>query len=233
MVDRVSFEVREGEILGIAGVSGNGQSELAEMLTGLTRPTSGEILIRGQEVTFGSVRRKRESGIAHIPEDRRNTGLVMALSVEDNLTIGHQDNPELSGKVLLKRQAIEERSDRLINMFDIRPPRRDVAAWHLSGGNQQKVIIARELAHDPEVLVANQPTRGLDVAAMEYVYHHLLEARSQGKAIVLISMELDEVLTLSDRILVMYNGRIVGEFSRTNADIEQIGLLMLQGREAG
>ncbi|NLY29407.1 MAG: ABC transporter ATP-binding protein [Firmicutes bacterium] len=233
LVDRVSFEVREGEILGIAGVSGNGQSELAEMLTGLTRPTSGEILIRGQEVTFGSVRRKRESGIAHIPEDRRNTGLVMALSVEDNLTIGHQDNPELSGKVLLKRQAIEERSDRLINMFDIRPPRRDVAAWHLSGGNQQKVIIARELAHDPEVLVANQPTRGLDVAAMEYVYHHLLEARSQGKAIVLISMELDEVLTLSDRILVMYNGRIVGEFSRTNADIEQIGLLMLQGREAG
>ena len=228
LVDGVSFEVREGEILGIAGVSGNGQSELAELLTGLTRPTSGEILIRGQEVTFGSVRRKRESGIAHIPEDRRNTGLVMALSVEDNLTIGHQDKPELSGKVLLKREAIGERSDRLIKMFDIRPPRRDVAAWHLSGGNQQKVIVARELDHDPQVLVANQPTRGLDVAAMEYVYHHLLEARNQGKAIVLISMELDEILTLSDRILVMYNGRIVGEFARKNADIEQIGLLMLQ-----
>jgi len=232
-VDGVSFEVRAGEILGIAGVSGNGQSELAEMLTGLTRPSSGQILVRGQDVTLGSVRRKREAGIAHIPEDRRSTGLVMALTVEDNLTIGHQERPELSGRVLLKGEAIEERADRLIKMFDIRPPRRDVAAWHLSGGNQQKVIVARELDHDPLVLVANQPTRGLDVAAMEYVYRHLLEARGQGKAVVLISMELDEILTLSDRILVMYNGRIVGEFAGKNADIEEIGLLMLQGREAG
>lgn len=232
LINRVSFQVKEGEILGIAGVSGNGQSELAEILTGLIEPSSGEILIRGQEVTFGGVRAKRESGIAHIPEDRRHTGLVMELSIEDNLTIGHQDRPELSGSILLKHKAIKERSDHLIKMFDIRPPQGNIAAWHLSGGNQQKVIVARELDHDPQVLIANQPTRGLDVAAMEYVYHHLLQARSQGKAILLISMELDEVLTLSDRILVMYNGQIVGEFTNKNADLKQIGLLMLQGREA-
>ncbi|NMB10773.1 MAG: ABC transporter ATP-binding protein [Firmicutes bacterium] len=233
LVDSVSFEIREGEILGIAGVSGNGQSELAEMLTGLIEPTSGQILVRGQDVTLGGVRPKRESGIAYIPEDRRRTGLVMELSIQDNVTIGHEERPELSGTILLKHKAIEERSDRLIEMFDIRPPEGNTAARHLSGGNQQKVIVARELDHDPQVLIANQPTRGLDVAAMEYVYHHLLQARSQGKAILLISMELDEILTLSDRILVMYNGRIVGAFTSKNADLKQIGLLMLQGREAG
>ena len=138
-VDGVSFEVRAGEILGIAGVSGNGQSELAEMLTGLTRPSSGQILVRGQDVTLVASGASG-GGIAYIPEDRRSTGLVMALTVEDNLTIGHQERPELSGRVLLKGEAIEERADRLIKMFDIRPPRRDVAAWHPSGEISRKSL---------------------------------------------------------------------------------------------
>lgn len=228
----VTFQVRAGEIVGIAGVAGNGQSELVEVVTGLVRPSAGRIMLNGIDVTDADVRGKRNAGIAHIPEDRKRLGLIMNFMVSENLVIGKHRSRALSHYVTLNRRAIREKAADLIRRFDIRPADPDVLAGHLSGGNAQKVIVAREFDYDPILLVANQPTRGLDVSAIEYIHRCLLEARRSGKGILLVSMELDEIMSLSDRILVMYGGEIVGEFLAGEASVEEIGLSMLQGRRS-
>jgi ABC-type uncharacterized transport system ATPase subunit len=234
----VSFDVRAGEILGIAGVEGNGQSELVEALTGMRKITSGKMSItpveNGQpgktiDTTTMNARVERQFGLAHIPEDRRGSGLVLTDSIEDNTILGRQRWPEFSweGFVLLLRN-IAAWAKRLVTEFDVRTPSIEVPVRALSGGNQQKVIIARELAADPEALIAAQPTRGVDIGAIEFIHRRLIEVRDAGKAVLLVSAELDEIRSLSDRIAVMYEGKIVDIVS-PEATEEQLGILMTGG----
>ena len=234
----VSFDVRAGEILGIAGVEGNGQSELVEALTGMRKITSGKMTItpveNGQpgktiDITTMSARKERQFGLAHIPEDRRGSGLVLTDSIEDNTILGRQRWPEFSweGFVLLLRN-IAAWAKKLVTEFDVRTPSIEVPARALSGGNQQKVIIARELAANPEALIASQPTRGVDIGAIEFIHRRLIEVRDAGKAVLLVSAELDEIRSLSDRIAVMYEGQIVDIVS-PEATEEQLGILMTGG----
>src|SRR5215472_6940752 len=234
----VSFEVRSGEILGIAGVEGNGQSELVEALTGMRKMTSGKMAItpveNGQpgktiDITMMNAREERQFGLAHIPEDRRGSGLVLTDSIEDNTILGRQRWPEFSweGIVLLLRR-IATWAKKLVTEFDVRTPSIEVPARALSGGNQQKVIIAREFASNPQALIASQPTRGVDIGAIEFIHRRLIEVRDAGKAVLLVSAELDEIRSLSDRIAVMYEGRIVDIVS-PEATEEQLGILMAGG----
>ena len=234
----VSFDVCAGEILGIAGVEGNGQSELVEALTGMRKITSGKMTItpveNGQpgktiDITTMNARLERQFGLAHIPEDRRGSGLVLTDSIEDNTILGRQRWPEFSweGFVLLLRN-IAAWAKRLVTEFDVRTPSIEVPARALSGGNQQKVIIARELAANPEALIAAQPTRGVDIGAIEFIHRRLIEVRDAGKAVLLVSAELDEIRSLSDRIAVMYEGKIVDIVS-PEATEEQLGILMTGG----
>jgi simple sugar transport system ATP-binding protein len=234
----VSFDVRSGEILGIAGVEGNGQSELVEAVTGVRKITSGKITITpvkdGQpggtlDITAMNAREVRRAGVAHIPEDRRGSGLVLTDSIEDNTILGRQRWPEFSwrGLVLLLRN-IAAWAARLVREFDVRTPSVEVPARALSGGNQQKVIIAREFASNPQVLIAAQPTRGVDVGAIEFIHRRIIEQRDAGKAVLLVSAELDEIRSLSDRIAVMYEGKIVDIVS-PDATEEQLGILMTGG----
>ena len=224
----VSFDVRAGEIVGIAGVDGNGQTELIDAVTGLRRPDSGRIELGGHDVTHDSVRDHFEAGIGHIPQDRQRRGLVLEFSIAENLAL-HDFRKEPASRLgwLFPRRLVE-RAKRLITEFDIRGGTAETPAGSLSGGNQQKVILAREIARDPRVLIAAQPTRGLDVGAIEFVHRRLVEERDRGRAILLVSLELDEVLSLSDRILVMFEGQIVGEFPPT-ATQEELGLAMTGG----
>jgi simple sugar transport system ATP-binding protein len=234
----VSFDVRAGEILGIAGVEGNGQSELVEALTGMRKITGGKVTItpveNGQpgktiQITTMSAREERVFGLAHIPEDRRGSGLVLTDSIEDNTILGRQRWPEFSweGFVLLLRR-IADWAKKLVTEFDVRTPSIEVPARALSGGNQQKVIIARELASNPQALIASQPTRGVDIGAIEFIHRRLIEVRDAGKAVLLVSAELDEIRSLSDRIAVMYEGQIVDIVS-PEATEEQLGILMTGG----
>ncbi len=235
----VSFDVRAGEILGIAGVEGNGQSELVEALTGMRKITGGKITItqvkdgqvvgRARDITFMNAREERRIGLAHIPEDRRGSGLVLADSIEDNLILGRQSWPQFSwsGFVLLLRN-IAAWARRLIAEFDVRTPSIEAPARSLSGGNQQKVIIAREFSANPTALIAAQPTRGVDIGAIEFIHRRIIEQRDAGKAVLLVSAELDEIRSLSDRIAVMYEGRIVDIVS-PEATEEQLGILMTGG----
>lgn len=226
-LSKVSFEVNGGEILGIAGVDGNGQHELALALTGLIQPNSGRILLNGQDVTRKSVRHLNQSGLAHIPADRQGMGLVLDFSVADNLVLQQYCfSPFAAPPGIIKPRVIEKNAQQLIKKFDIRTPSTQTKAGYLSGGNQQKVILAREISRNPQVLIAVQPTRGLDVGATEYIHNLLLEQRSKGAAVLLISTELDEILALSDRIAVIYEGRIVGEVSGESPDIQKIGKMM-------
>jgi simple sugar transport system ATP-binding protein len=222
----VSLTVHAGEILGIAGVSGNGQSELAEVLTGLRRVESGQVLIDGVELTNSSPRRFGEAGVGHIPEDRIGVGLVGSAQVRDNAVLRHYRRPELSGRVALRRGAISEFAKRLVAAARVQTRSIFSPVGHLSGGNQQRLLAGREsmLAH--QLFVAVHPTRGLDVQATDDVRRSLLSRRDSGCAVVLISEDLDEVLLLSDRVAVIYEGRILGEFERRGADRERIGLLM-------
>jgi simple sugar transport system ATP-binding protein len=227
----VSLSVRWGEILGIAGVSGNGQSELAEVLTGLRRVDDGEIIVSGQRLTNASPRQFADAGVGNIPEDRIGTGLVRSATVRDNAVLRHYRTRELSGPLVLKRPALLKFAQRLVERARVRTPSVLSTTSILSGGNQQRLIVHREALVARAAFVAVHPSRGLDVQAAQDVQAALLAARDGGCAVLLISDDLDEVLLISDRIAVMYEGRVVGEFDRKHADREQIGLLM--GGHAG
>lgn len=222
----VSFSVRAGEIFGIAGVDGNGQSELVEAITGMRRPTSGRVVINGHDLTGARPREVFESGVVHIPSDRHRHGLVLDFTIAENMILQTYYKPPFSNRGELDWETIHQEARRLIEEFDVRTPSEKVAAGSLSGGNQQKVIVARELSRQPELIVAAQPTRGLDVGAIEFVHRKLVEARDDGKAVLLVSLELDEILALADRIAVMYEGEIVGVVDSDTVTEEELGLMM-------
>ena len=229
----VSFEVRKGEILGIAGVEGNGQTELIEALAGLVSPSelSGKILFEDRDITREGARLRRELGIAHIPEDRHRRGLLLEFDLAENSILGvHYRKPIVSyGGVLLDSMAVRKRAEEIIAGFDVRPANPDLPARALSGGNQQKLIIGREFKVEPKVLLVSQPTRGVDIGAIEFIHRKLVNLRDSGCAVLLVSAELEEVTSLSDRLLIIHEGRIVGEVDPKVATIEEIGLLMTRG----
>lgn len=224
-VKDVSFEIRKGEIFGIAGVDGNGQNELVEAIVGLI-PSTGKIIFNGQEIQNLPTRKRYEKGIAYIPADRQQDGLVLNFTVAENIVLKRYYKKPYSNKGFLNYKAIISEADKLIHEFDVRPPDFRLFAKNLSGGNQQKVILAREFSSSPDLLIAVQPTRGMDVGAIEYIHRKLIELRDSGKAILLVSLELDEILNLSDRIAVMYSGRIMDILDSKTATKEDIGLLM-------
>lgn len=226
-VDGVSFELHRGEVLGIAGVQGNGQTELVEAITGLREPISGKITFgAGHDITHAQPREFTELGSAHIPEDRQLDGLVLPFPVADNLVLNTYYHAPYAKGVMLQEKAIRQEADKLIKDFDIRTPDSMTSVGSLSGGNQQKVIVARELSRPVELVVASQPTRGLDVGSIEYIHDQLIDRRDKGAAVLLVSSELDEIMQLSDRIAVMYRGKIVDVVDAKGADKTQIGLLM-------
>ena len=227
-VKNVSLKVRAGEIVCIAGIDGNGQTEFVHGLTGLEPLVSGSIKLKGQDITKAPIRRRNTSGMSHIPEDRHKHGLILDYSLEYNLVLQTYFEPEYTSKLgFLRKDNIRKTAERLIDEFDVRSGQGPVTmARAMSGGNQQKAIIAREIDKDPDLLVAVQPTRGLDVGAIEFVHKQLIERRDSGKAVLLISLELDEVMDVPDRILVMYEGEIVGEFDPKKTTQEELGLYM-------
>ncbi|WP_216319487.1 ABC transporter ATP-binding protein [Deinococcus aestuarii] len=224
-VDGVSFQVRAGEIVGIAGVEGNGQSELVEAITGLTPVGSGEITYLGKHAR--GVREVEESGLSHIPEDRNERGLVLDMTTAENYILGEHDRPPFAGPLgFLNLDKINETARELSERYDVRPRSASLQAGRYSGGNAQKIIVAREMRKGPKILVASQPTRGVDIGAIEFIHGRIVEARDQGLAVLLISADLGEVMNLADRILVMYEGRVVGEVDAATATETQLGLLM-------
>jgi simple sugar transport system ATP-binding protein len=226
----VSFEVRGGETLGIAGVEGNGQTELIDVIAGLRRQSAGTVLLEGKPLDRLGPRERKRLGIAHIPEDRHRRGLLLGFDVVANSILGvHRDRP-VSGPVLLDRKVIQDRARRLVGEYDVRPPNIALPARALSGGNQQKLIVAREFDIKPKLLLVAQPTRGVDIGATEFIHRKLIELRDGGAAVLLVSAELDEVLSLSDRVIVIYEGRIVGEVEPASVSEEAIGLMMTGGR---
>ena len=229
-VNGVSFEVREGEILGIAGVQGNGQTELVEAITGLRNAHSGKVFLGGVEAPFRHPRFLIEHGMAHIPEDRQKHGLVLSYSIADNLVLCTYYKPPFARGIQRNKQAVWENARRLVEQYDVRTPSIFTPAAALSGGNQQKVIVAREFSRPVRLLVANQPTRGLDVGSIEYIHKRIVEMRDQGAAVLLVSAELDEIMSLSDRIAVMYRGEIVAVLNANEVDKSQLGLLMAGGQ---
>ena len=228
-VDDLSLEVRAGEILGIAGVQGNGQTELIEALTGLRPPVGGSIDLLGRDVTHASARQLVDSGAAHIPEDRQKHGLVLSYPVADNLVLRSYERPPFARGIRIMREAIMRFAQRVAKEFDVRARSVRVPAGTLSGGNQQKVIVAREFTRGGRLLVAAQPTRGVDVGSTEFIHRKLVEARDGGMAVLLISAELDEVLSLADRIAVMYRGKIAGLVDGAEATPELLGYMMATG----
>ena len=234
-VKNVSFTVRAGEIVCIAGIDGNGQTELVYGLTGLESAKSGRICLRGEDITHASIRRRSTMGMSHIPEDRHKHGLVLDYSLEDNMVLQRYFEPEFVTKTgFLKRRAIRAYASRLIEQYDVRSGQGPVTvARSMSGGNQQKAIIAREIDKNPELLIAVQPTRGLDVGAIEYIHKQIVSQRDSGKGVLLVSLELDEVMALSDRILVMYEGEIVGELDPKTTTVEELGLYMAGAKRKG
>jgi len=224
-VDDLSLQVREGEIVALAGVQGNGQTELVEALTGLAPAVAGTVRVGGRALGRASPRAVLRAGLAHVPEDRVKDGLIATFSVAENLVLNTYDVAPFARGPMMDLRAVQASAKERVREFDIRTPSVDVAVKNLSGGNQQKVIIARELSRPIRLLIASQPTRGLDVGSIEYVHRRIVEARDQGDAVLIVSSELDEVLALADRIAVMFRGRIVGE-RPAGADRDEIGLLM-------
>mgnify|MGYP000263735583 CR=1 FL=1 len=227
-VKDVSLKVRRGEIVCIAGIDGNGQTEFVYGLTGLEPLVSGKITMCGQDITKMPIRKRNVLGMSHIPEDRHKHGLVLDYSLEDNLVLERYFEPEFTDKAgFLRRDNIRKYAEKLIDQYDVRSGQGPVTiARSMSGGNQQKAIVAREIDKDPELLVAVQPTRGLDVGAIEYIHKQLVAQRAAGKAVLLVSLELDEVMDVPDRILVMYEGEIVGELDPKTTTQEELGLYM-------
>ena len=230
VVDGVSFVVRSGEIVGIAGVQGNGQTELVDAITGLRAAASGRVRIAGDDVTGDDPRARHVKGMAHIPEDRQRQGLVGALSVAENLVLTRYHDDEFRSGLTVDWDTAHETAERLIGEYDIRTPGPDVGVGTLSGGNQQKVIVARELSRDLKVSVASQPTRGVDVGSIEYIHSRIVEERDAGTAVLIVSTELDEVMALSDRLLVMYRGAIVADLDPKQVSAMDVGLYMAGSR---
>jgi simple sugar transport system ATP-binding protein len=228
-VNNVSFDVRAGEILGIAGVQGNGQTELVEALTGLRPANGGHFRIGGKELTNTSPRALTATGVAHIPEDRQRHGLVLGYTIVDNFALCDYYRPPYSGHGIINRPFLDDSATRLIHNFDVRTPSPFIPAGKLSGGNQQKVIVARELSRAVKLIIASQPTRGLDVGSIEYIHNEIIAMRDRGVAVLLISAELDEIRALSDRIAVMYRGQIVKTVKSGEATREELGLWMAGG----
>jgi general nucleoside transport system ATP-binding protein len=229
-VQNVSFEVRAGEIVGIAGVDGNGQTELIDAVTGLRKAQSGRVLVAGKETTNGGARESLDAGLGHIPEDRHRRGLVLDFSLAENIALHDYKEPPDSRFGWLYPRRLIARARRLLQQFDVRGGGPSTRASALSGGNQQKVVVAREVERDPRVLLAAQPTRGLDVGAIEFVHRRLVEERDEGRAVLLVSLELEEILSLADRILVMYEGRVVGEYG-PDVSAEELGIAMTGATE--
>lgn len=228
-VNGINLEVKAGEIIGLAGVDGNGQSELIEALTGLIKTQSGKVTLNGKDITGKTPREIIESGVAHVPEDRHKRGLVLKYSLAENAILGvHYKQPYAKG-IVMDYNKIKEYAKKIIKEFDVRTPNEDVLAAKLSGGNQQKMVVAREISKDPELLIVSQPTRGLDVGAIEYIHKRIVEERDKGRAVLLVSLELDEVLALSDKIAVIYDGQIVGIMDRKDATEQKLGILMAGG----
>ncbi len=223
----VSFDVHSGEVVGIAGVEGNGQAELVNALIGFSRPVKGTVTLNGSEMRMITPYDVRKKGMAYIPEDRKRRGLVLPFKVKENIIMGQHTLYPFSKKGVLNDKAIDDFATKKLDEFDIRPRDIYVKAGNLSGGNQQKVIVAREMSMKHNFLLASQPTRGLDIGAMEFVYNHIIEEKKKGVAILLISLELSEIMGLSDRILVLYEGKIVGETTPDKTTEEELGMMML------
>jgi simple sugar transport system ATP-binding protein len=224
----VSFEVRSGEIVGLAGIDANGQSELIETIMGLRKPEDGTINVAGRDVTHAGPRATLDAGVSHIAEDRHRRGLVLEFDLAENLCLHEYRTSEFSQHGWLSPKKMVARARRLLKEFDVRGGQPETRAGSLSGGNQQKVVIARELNADPQVLIAAQPTRGLDVGAIEFVHRRLVEERDAGRAVFLISLEMEEIRSLSDRVLVIYEGQIVAEMSPESTE-EDFGVMMTGG----
>ncbi len=231
-LDNFSLEIKKGEIFGIAGVEGNGQSELIEVITGLKRPLSGSVTVLGSIINFAgnSPRKMFDAGLAHIPEDRHKKGLILDYSVAENMILGRHREPAFSTATKINFQSVERFSAKMARDYGIYPPRTDLRAGALSGGNQQKIVVARELSRNPRLLIVSQPTRGVDVGAIEFIHKKIIEARDAGCAVLLISAELSEILSLSDRVGVIYRGRMAGVFGAGEVNEEQLGLLMMGGK---
>ena len=234
-VSDVSFQVRAGEIVCIAGIDGNGQSELVFGISGLENVSGGTVKLLGQDITNMPIRKRSLLGMSHIPEDRHKHGLVLDYTLEDNIVLQRYFQPEFTNKFgFLRRKNIRAYAERLIEQFDVRSGQGPITISRaMSGGNQQKAIIAREIDKNPEFLIAVQPTRGLDVGAIEYIHEQLVEQRDAGKGVLLVSLELDEVMNVSDRILVMFEGEIVGEFDPKTVTVEELGLYMAGAKREG
>ncbi|MFM2235281.1 MAG: hypothetical protein RL296_940 [Actinomycetota bacterium] len=229
-VENVSFEVRAGEIVGIAGVQGNGQTELVEALTGLRKATSGAIALDGKDLTHSDPRERHQMGMAHIPEDRQRQGLVGGLSVAENLVLTRYHDEQFSHGVIVDWEAADAIAETLISEYDIRTPNKETGVGTLSGGNQQKVIVARELSRDLRLTIAAQPTRGVDVGSIEYIHSRIVKERDAGTAVLIVSTELEEVMALSDRLLVMYRGKVVAELDPKKVTPMEVGLYMAGSR---
>ena len=226
-VKNASLEVRAGEVVCLAGIEGNGQSEFIYALTGLEKPSAGKITMLGKDITKMPIRDRSKLGMSHIPEDRHKHGLVLDYTLENNMVLQRYWDKQFQTAGFIKSSAVRTFSDRLIEQYDVRSGQGSTTiARSMSGGNQQKAIIAREIDKDPQLLIAVQPTRGLDVGAIEYIHKQIIAQRDAGKAVLLVSLELDEVMNLSDRILVMYEGEIVGEFDPKTTDVQTLGLYM-------
>ena len=226
-VKNVSFKVRAGEIVCIAGIDGNGQTELVYGVSGLEPTVSGKVVLGGKDITHAPIRERSIMGMSHIPEDRHKHGLVLDYTLEDNLVLQRYFEPQFVKAGFLKRKSIRDYANKLIEQYDVRSGQGPITlARSMSGGNQQKAIIAREIDKDPQLLFAVQPTRGLDVGAIEYIHKQIVAQRDKNKGVLLVSLELDEVMSLSDRILVMYEGEIVGEFDPKTTTVEELGLYM-------
>jgi len=226
VVDDVSFQVRAGEIIGIAGVEGNGQSELMKVLSGLMLATKGSVSFMQQDITNWMPRHLRDLGIGIVPEDRYEHGLCKTMSISDNSIAGYHHQPSFSRWSFLDADHIAQRSKQLMAEYDIRATSGDQLVGSLSGGNAQKVIIARELSMNPKVIIVSQPTRGVDIGSIEFIHKQIVKSRDEGKAVIVISSELSEIMNLSDRILVMYKGSMIGECSAQDATQEKLGFLM-------
>lgn len=229
----ISFHVSRGEVVGIAGVEGNGQTELIEVVSGMLRPTGGQVIFEGKDVTAQNVRQRREGGMSHIPEDRLKMGSAVNCTIRDNLILNrYYQKPYCKGGILDNKK-LHDLSEDLCKNFDVKTPDSDYKLGTLSGGNMQKVIFAREMEADPDLLIAAQPTRGVDIGAIESIHHKIIEVRDSNRGVLLVSAELDEILSLSDRILVMYEGEIMAEFKRGEADERTIAAYMTGAKRQG
>lgn len=230
VLDNLDISLRSGEILGIAGVDGNGQSEFVEILAGLLKSNSGSVKIDGKEISDKNSSDLMKFGIGHVPEDRHKRGLLLKFPLYENAILGVHRDKKFSQGIILKYDKIKKHTNEIIKEFDVRTPNENVNAETLSGGNQQKLIVGREIFKNPKLLVVSQPTRGLDVGAIEYIHKRLIQERDKGTAVLLVSLELDEILDLSDRIAVMYGGKIVAVMDRRDADEYKLGRLMAGGK---